>query len=268
MGHGRGAARPASARRPTTACSGRSSGARASSQARHRRTDRVDRARLRGQLADRGRAPCEAAATAAARTVAAKPPASGRAGRRGWWCPAWSARPVNVEPPPAVRPDPLRRSRSPRPGPPARGPARCAVPRTRRCPRPGRGPGPGPRGRARRRSSPRRTWCRRSRPAPGPWPGSIAPASSRLPRQATPNRPPSSSQNAATASGRTGGTPRSAQQVDRGERGHDPERAVVGAAVRHRVQVTPGHDRRCRPARRARATRAGPTTPTDCRCGR
>ena len=39
--------------------------------------------------------------------------------------------------------------------------------------------------------------------------GSIAPASSRLPRQATPNLAPSSSQNAATASGRTGAFPRS-----------------------------------------------------------
>ena len=37
--------------------------------------------------------------------------------------------------------------------------------------------------------------------------GSIAPASSRLPRQATPNLAPSSSQNAATASGRTGTFP-------------------------------------------------------------
>src|SRR5262249_42280759 len=31
-----------------------------------------------------------------------------------------------------------------------------------------------------------------------------------------------------------------AEQVDRGERGHHPERAVEGATVRHRVQVAPG----------------------------
>ena len=37
--------------------------------------------------------------------------------------------------------------------------------------------------------------------------GSIAPVSSRLPRQATPNRPPSSSANAATAIGRAGSKP-------------------------------------------------------------
>ena len=39
--------------------------------------------------------------------------------------------------------------------------------------------------------------------------GSMAPASSRLPRQATPNRAPSSSLNAAIPSGRTGRRPRS-----------------------------------------------------------
>src|SRR6516225_1055628 len=40
-------------------------------------------------------------------------------------------------------------------------------------------------------------------------PGSMAPVISRLPRQATPNRPPSSSLNAATPSGRAGTRPRS-----------------------------------------------------------
>src|SRR4029077_12683372 len=45
------------------------------------------------------------------------------------------------------------------------------------------------------------------------------------------------------------------QLVDRGERGGDAERAVEGAPVRHRVQVTAGHDRlgaarRARPGRR------------------
>ena len=83
-------------------------------------------------------------------------------------------------------------------------------------------------------------------------PGSITPVSSRLPRQATPNRAPSSSPKAATAIGRAGTQPALAQQVDRGERGDHAERPVERAAVRHRVQVAAGHDRARRPRRAGR----------------
>ena len=228
----------------------------------HRRADRVGAARLGADLAERGqRAACAAAACRAASTAAAY----GSIGSRrsaSRVVPAWSASPVksNRQRPCGQMPSATRPRRR---GRPARGPARRAARRTRRSgqqllvgaePRrvePGRRPSPRPGSHRRRRAAPARR------------PASIAPVSSRLPRQATPNRPPSSSENAATATGRAGREPAPAELVDRRERGHHAERAVEGPAVRDRVQVAAGDDR-SRPA-----TPAGtPTRPTGCRCGR
>ena len=64
------------------------------------------------------------------------------------------------------------------------------------------------------------------------------------PRQASPNREPSSSTNTATPIGRAGTNPALAQQVDRRQRGHHAQRAVVRPAVEHRVEVRAGQHRR------------------------
>ena len=169
---------------------------------------------------------------------------------------------VEVEPPPAVRPDAAarRRPRAPRRRGP--GPARRAA--RRRC-RPGaasRRRGRAASGRARPRSSPRPASCRRRRAGRGPGPASSAPVSSREPAQAMPNRAPSSSVKLTTASGRAGRCAAARSRSTAANAADDTERAVEGTAVRHRVEVAAGHD----PAGRRR--RGRPTTPTGCRCGR
>ena len=153
-------------------------------------------------------APCQAAACRARRASRRRTAASGHAGRRAWWCPAWSARPVkSAATGRAARSAPPSRSR--RPGPPAPGPARCAVPRRRRWPRAGRRPGPMPPG-----SCPAAAIASASvmppRVGQRPGPAGLDGAGQQPAAQAGDAEPaPSSSLNAATASGRTGRLPRS-----------------------------------------------------------
>ena len=80
-----------------------------------------------------------------------------------------------------------------------------------------------------------------------------APVDSWEPTHATPNRAPSSSENATTATGTRGTTPRSRTIVDGGERRHHAQWPVEGAAVGHGVQVRAGDEGAARiagPARR------------------
>ena len=72
--------------------------------------------------------------------------------------------------------------------------------------------------------------------------GVIRPVASREPRQATPNREPSSSTNIATPTGRVGATPAVTQPVDRGERGDHPEGPVERAALVDRVEMRADQD--------------------------
>ena len=120
-----------------------------------------------------------------------------------------------VEPPPAVRPDRAGHRRPARPGRPSAAALLDVQLDERADPaqqRPGRGPSRPGRRRRRQRLGERHPVAVAQRAARGP--ASSAPVSSREPEAGTPNRAPSSSAKAATASGRAGVTPRGAQLVD------------------------------------------------------
>ena len=156
--------------------------------------------------------------------------------------PAWLASPSRSSRHRPCGQMPLGDADRQRPRRPGRGPARRAA-------RPGCRPGAASRRRgraardpARPRASPRPAWCRRRRSSDRARSASSAPVSSREPAQAMPNRAPSSSVKLTTPSGRAGTTPCSRIRSTRGERADDAERAVVGTAVGHRVQVAARHD--------------------------
>ena len=204
----------------------------------HRRTDRVDRARVHGQLADRGQGPVPGGRTARGQdrgggrqhrvAAVAEPGGPGVVGAPG-----------ERQPPPAVRPDPLRH---PDRGVQVRERAALldvqfhvrADAREQR-----RGPGRARQGRARRRSSPRRTWCRRRRSAPGPWPArSRRPAAGcrGRPRRTWPPPPRRTPPPPAAAPG-----PSPARAAGRSRRTRSPRRA--GRRRRRRPAPNPGGSR-------------------------
>ena len=88
----------------------------------------------------------------------------------------------------------------------------------------------------------RRAWFRRC-PATASARSTVsAPVLSCDPTQATPNRAPSSSANATTATGMTGAIPRARTKIDRMERRHHAEGPVERTAVGYRVEVRSGDE--------------------------
>ena len=256
---GRPARRPASRPPSTSSSSVDCSAARASSQARHRGRDRVGGVGLDRDPADGG-----------VRAGAAGPPC---------WRPAPCSAKVSIgsrrsaiRVVPAWLPSPVKSSRHRPCGQIALATPTGASSVDQRAAlldvqldegadagRAGPGPAP-PAGRRRPCASAKRdpvAVAQRRRAVAG----SIAPVSSREPRQATPNRAPSSSANAATADRPGRGDARGAQLVDGEERADDAERPVVRPAVRHRVEVAAGDAPRRRPPGR-------PTRRRGCRCRR
>ena len=146
------------------------------------------------------------------------------------------------ESPAAVRPDRRGdRDRSVRPDP-VRGPARREARRTPQRAQQDRGP----RRRARGCGPPptvrRPGCCRRRRAGSAHVRRRARPVDSCDPTHATPNRAPSSSENATTATGTAGLTPSRAQEVDRGERRDDTQWAVECPTVGNRVQMRAGDE--------------------------
>ena len=170
-----------------------------------------------------------------------------------------------VEPPAAVRPDALGDADRGAAGRPARCPARRAARRRRRCRPSSSSSGPIGAG-----SNPAAVIASaRLTPAPSRSARAAGRGPSRRSAAGCPGRrartwPPSSSQNAATATGRAGTRPALAEQVDRGER-RTPRRA--GRRRRRRRAPSPGGCRSRWPPAHGRL-RADPTRPTGWRCGR
>ena len=118
--------------------------------------------------------------------------------------------------------------------------------------------------RGRRQSAPRPAWCRRRRAASARASGVTDPVDSCDPTQATPKRPPSSSENATTATGIRGTTPRATSRSMAANADTMPSGPSNAPP--------PGTESRCEPVTKApdRVTdpvRAASTTPTRCRCG-
>ena len=204
----------------------------------HRRADRVGAARLGDHLAERGQRPVLRRRLPGrehrGRVGQHRVPAVGQPGGARVVGPAGE-----LQPPPAVRPDALG---DPDAAPSAASARPCSTCSSTNAPMLASRSSSGPE--QRRVAARRRPWPAarvtpsssvRARAASG----STAPVSRRLPRQATPNRAPSSSVNAATATGRAG-------------------RKFCARSCRRRPARTP------RRARRRRRRRRGPS-PGGCR---
>ncbi len=114
-------------------------------------------------------------------------------------------------------------------------------------------------------SSPRPSVTPSTSRSPRAWSALRAPVDNCEPMQATPNRAPSSSENATTADrDAAGDTPRSRSDVDRGERGH---RRRAARRTRRRRAPSPGANRSRTALRGSPVHPAASTTPTGCRCG-